>query len=364
MSKPDDWTAAGIYDPTAPDAADRLELLEWIDSHSVSIDEMVAACESGNITSIVGDRALRPGTRITMIDAATATGLSVEIVRDLNRATGMPLLADDEPFYTVDDLPMFNLFAQAAQLFSRDELVHFTRVMGSAMRRVAEAAGEMFLRDVEAPLYEDRAATPLEMATANYEGVQLARVATGVFEPMFRAHLEVSTQTMRRAREGQVGYATLPLTIGFVDLSGFTSQAGTLSPQQLLDLVMTFESASIDLVSAHGGRLVKLIGDEVMFSTVDPAEACDIATGLVARAAEWANGARGGLAYGQVITSGGDLYGETVNMAARIVDIAVAGEVLVNEAITERATTHRFSPAGRRQLKGFAEPTRLWSLDA
>jgi adenylate cyclase len=363
MSNPDDWTAAGIYDPTAPDAANRLELFEWIASHGVSIDQMVAACNAGEITSVVGDLALRPGERITMVDVARATGLALDAVRDLSRAIGMPVLRDDEKFYAVDDLPMFELFAQAAAFFSRDELVHFSRVMGSSMRRVAEAAGEMFLRDVEAPLYEGRAATPLEMAKANYEGVQLARVATGVFEPMFRAHLEVSTQMMRRAREGLVGYATLPLTIGFVDLSGFTSQAGTLSPRQLLDLVMTFESASIELVSAHGGRLVKLIGDEVMFSTVDPAEACDIATGLVARAAEWANGARGGLAHGEVITSGGDLYGETVNMASRIVDIAVAGEVLANEAVTERATAHRFSPAGRRQLKGFAEPTRLWSLD-
>ena len=64
-----------------------------------------------------------------------------------------------------------------------------------------------------------------------------------------------------------------------------------------------------------------------------------------------------------VITSGGDLYGEIVNLASRIVDIAVPGEILVNEAVTERADGLRFDPAGRRQLKGFAEPVRLWSLE-
>jgi class 3 adenylate cyclase len=363
VSTRDEWEAAGIYDPACADARERLELLEWIHAHGVPLPEIVASAEAGQLTSIVGDRSLRPGPRMSMREVATNTGLDVEVVNDLRRATGMPIVGLDDDVYTADDLPMFELFAQAAQLFSRNELVHFTRVMGTAIRRVAEAAGEMFLRDVEAPIYEGRAGTPLEVAKANYEGIQLARAATGVFEPMFRSHLELATQSMRLAREGMQDYGTLPLSIGFVDLSGFTTQAGTLDPKELLDLVMTFESASIDLVSRHGGRLVKLIGDEVMFSTIDPDVACEIAAALVEQAASWANGARGGLAHGRVITSGGDLYGETVNLAARIVDIAVAGEVLVNEAVTERASGHRFSPAGRRQLKGFPEPIRLWSLD-
>ena len=57
------------------------------------------------------------------------------------------------------------------------------------------------------------------------------------------------------------------------------------------------------------------------------------------------------------------MYGETVNLASRITDIAVPGEVLVNEAVVQRADSLAFLPAGRRQLKGFAEPVRLWSLD-
>jgi adenylate cyclase len=363
MTAPDEWVAAGIYDPSAPSAPQRLELLEWLHAQGIELADMIDACERGQLNALAGDRSLRPGPRLTIAEVAAATGLPVEAVSALHRSTGMPPSQADAPFYTEGDLPMFELFAAASGLFSHEELMHFTRVVGNAMRRIAEAASEMFLRDVEAPLYEQRDGTPLEMAKANLAGIQLARTATGIFDPLFLAHLEVSVEIVRRAREGMDDYSTVPLTVGFVDLTGFTSQSGSMSTEELLHMVMTFESASIDLVAQHGGRLVKLIGDEVMFSTVEPAEACAIAHGLVQSSATWASGGRAGLAHGHVITSGGDMYGEVVNLASRIVDEAVPGEVLVNDAVAERADGLRFDPAGRRQLKGFAEPVRLWSLE-
>ena len=121
-------------------------------------------------------------------------------------------------------------------------------------------------------------------------------------------------------------------------------------------------STAIDLVSEHGGRLIKLIGDEVMFSTVAPDTACRIASELIRHAEAWVTSARGGIAHGPVVASGGDVYGETVNLASRIADIAVPGELLVNEAVVAGAPDLAFEPAGRRQLKGFPAPTRLWSL--
>lgn len=357
------WAAAGLYDPDAPRAAERLELLEWFTSQGVSLDEMVAANAIGQLNALLGDRTLRPGRKLTADEVAAAVGMSRDDVAAVYRATGMPPYEEGQRVFSEEDLPMFHLFAQADAFFSRDELIHFVRVLGTSMRRIAEAASEMFLRDVEAPLHAGTHASEVELARANLAGVQLARSATGIFDPMFRLHLEVSTRTTRRARVDVHDYATLPVTIGFVDLNGFTSRSATLTPGELLDLVMAFESAATEAVSEHGGRLIKLIGDEVMFSAVDPGEACAIAASLVRHAAAIASGGRAGLAHGDVITSGGDVYGEVVNLASRIADIAVPGEVLVNEAVTQRATAHAFAPAGRRLLKGFAEPVRLWSLE-
>lgn len=363
MTAQDEWIAAGVYDPDAPDAAQRLELLEWLAEQGIETAAMVEACEQQQLNALAGDRKLRPGRRLTLAELADEVDLPIEMVRAVHRSTGMPPAADDDRIYTEADIGLFRLYALAAQTFSHVELDHFTRVVGNSMRRIAEAAGEMFLRDVEAPIYEKRGGTPLEVAKANLVGIELAHLATGIFDPLFRAHLEMATRMVRRAREGQHDYSTVPLTIGFVDLSGFTSRSGSMSPAALLDLVMAFEAAAVDLVAEHGGRLVKLIGDEVMFSTVEASEACAIASGLVRHASLVAGGGRAGLAHGHVVTSGGDVYGEIVNLAARIVDIAVPGEILVDHAVTTRADGLRFDPAGRRQLKGFAEPVRLWSLE-
>ena len=198
------------------------------------------------------------------------------------------------------------------------------------------------------------------MAKANLAGIELAHMATGLFDPLFRAHLEMSTRTVRRARAARTTTAPCRSPSASSTSAASPSRSASMAPDELLDLVMAFEAASIDLVAEHGGRLVKLIGDEVMFSTVEPAEACAIATGLVAtgRPARRRRPRRPRPRAGHHV-SGGDLYGEIVNLAARIVDIAVPGEILVNEAVTARADGLQFEPAGRRQLKGFAEPVQV-----
>lgn len=354
------WIAAGLYDPAEPAADERLDLLEWIAEHGVTVEQMQRACAEGQLNALVGDLSLRPGRRCTVAEAAEAAGLDIQQVLQVRRASGFPDPLPDEAVYTDADVAMFGTFRLANEFFSSAELVHFVRVVGGSLRRIAEAAGEMFLRDVEAGMQEK--GTEVERAKANLAAIQLVEGATAIFDPLFRAHLELSTQSTRRARAGLDDYSTVPLTVGFVDLNGFTARSGALPADELLELVVTFEATAVDLVSEHGGRLVKLIGDEVMFSTVAPDAACSIARELIERAGEWGSGARGGIAHGLVITSGGDIYGEIVNLASRIADIAVPGELLVNETVADLAPHLAFEPAGRRQLKGFAGSVRLWSL--
>jgi class 3 adenylate cyclase len=73
---------------------------------------------------------------------------------------------------------------------------------------------------------------------------------------------------------------------------------------------------------------------------------------------------RGGLAFGEVIMHHGDYYGPVVNLASRLTDNAVPGEVLVDSAARAASveTDICFEPAGRRQLKGFDEPVPVFAL--
>ncbi len=355
------WIERQLLDPRAQSAAERRQLLAWMTEQGISLDEMTNAHAQGQLTALAGDLALRPGVRMTPSQLALQLRVDLELIHDVRRASGFPPLRDDEPGLTDDDVRMFELFELASGFFDRDEVLRLATVMGSSIRRIADAAGEMFLRDVEGPMKADSPVGEIEMAKANLAAIGLARAATGVFAPMFLSHLEVSTQRARAARQDSEDYDTVPLAIGFVDLTGFTQRSSTLTPRELHDLVVDFEMRATGIVGDHDGRVVKLIGDEVMFSAVDAAAACTIALALIASAPNGTQ-ARGGLAFGDVVASGGDVFGPVVNLASRIADIAIPSEVLVNDTMVERVPTASFEPAGRRSLKGFSDPVRVWAL--
>jgi class 3 adenylate cyclase len=357
-----EWREAGLYDPGAGNADERLALLHWLDELGVATERMTAAHAEGNLGSLAGDSLLRANPQWSLRDLAGQLGAEVDFLDELRRAGGFAPVDRDAPLFTDRDLVQFRSFLEARAFFSHEELLHVTRVIGSSLRRIADAASEMFFFDIEAPI-RTGAGGELALAKKNLEAMQLTQAAIAVFEPMFLAQLQESLVASRAARRNSSDLGTLPLAVGFVDLSGYTSMAEQIAPDELLRAVLDFESAAYDLVADCGGRVVKLIGDEVMFTTVSAESACDIALGLVGTigANETAR-PRGGVAFGNVIAHGGDIYGVTVNRASRMADIAVPDEILVDAEVVSRAGSQRFEPAGRRQLKGFRDPTPLWSL--
>ena len=241
MGHPDEqrWIEAGLLDPASPSADQRRELLAWMAARGVPLEGMVAAACEGQLTSLAGDGALRPGPMLTPRQLAERVGSDVERIRSIRRAAGFPALGDDEAGLTADDVLMFEAFETAAAFFTPEEVVRLVTVMGSSMRRIADAAGEMFLRDVEGPMKASAPTRELDLAQANLAAIELARAATVVFAPMFLSHIEVSTARTRAARRDSEDYETVPLSIGFVDLSGFTER----STERLVANRSKFDSA-------------------------------------------------------------------------------------------------------------------------
>jgi adenylate cyclase len=122
------------------------------------------------------------------------------------------------------------------------------------------------------------------------------------------------------------------VTVGFADLVGFTALAQQLDDHQLAYVVDRFEATAYDLIGEAGGRVVKMIGDEVMFEIDDPTAGVELALSLAEayHDDESVSDVRVGLASGPVLRREGDLYGPTVNLAHRIVGIAYAGAVVVS----------------------------------
>lgn len=157
---------------------------------------------------------------------------------------------------------------------------------------------------------------------------------------VWRRHL-VSAGSRRLASAEPAGADSTPLTVAFVDIVGYTSRSRTLGEDELVEWIERFEDETTALVVAQGGRIIKNIGDEVLFVADDVRAALDAALELCRRGSDPDDPfpeVRAGIAHGQAVRRLGDVYGETVNIAARLTSVARPGSVLVDRGAYEALT--------------------------
>jgi adenylate cyclase len=354
--------AAGLYDPAAPNAADRLALLEWLGSLGATIPQMVDAQRQGSLHTLAGEMALDAGRHLRLGEVAARAGVSAERIEQIRLSVGLPPVDPDEPRFSDEDAESFASFDEPVRFFGEQAVRRFMRVIGSSFSRIAEAAVSLFEVNIETP-FREASASELQLAQANLQAITMLRGTHRQLESVLMGHLETAIRRLRlaHAEQGMRAFA-----IGFVDLVGFTPLSSQLSPRALAELVARFEDTAHDVVTARDGRVVKLIGDEVMFAAVDPGAACDIALTLVERlCCDSQATPRGALAYGEVLLRGGDYYGPIVNLAARLAELAVPNELLVTPEVAAHARLPglRFDPAGKRLPKGFDAPVALLTLE-
>lgn len=164
---------------------------------------------------------------------------------------------------------------------------------------------------------------------------------------------------------------TPAIVVGFADIVGYTRQSRSLTPEALGRLVEDFEAAALRIIAEHGGRIVKTIGDEVMFVTDAPANGAEIALQLLElrQADESFPELRVGLAYGQVLHRAGDVFGPTVNVAARLTSVGKPNKALVDRALAEALaenTDYWVRRARPQSVKGYRrlQPFKLRRFDS
>jgi adenylate cyclase len=148
------------------------------------------------------------------------------------------------------------------------------------------------------------------------------------------------------------------MAVGFADLVGYTSLTRQVDEDVLVQVISNFESVASDVIAEEGGRVVKTVGDEVMFVADDAAVSAQIALRLVeaVEAVEELPGLRVGVACGTVLARLGDLYGEPVNIAARLTSIARPDSVLVDRemaAALDGDDRFRLSRVPPRPVRGY-----------
>jgi adenylate cyclase len=172
-------------------------------------------------------------------------------------------------------------------------------------------------------------------------------------EVLLRQHLIAARRTIL-GDAADPGYETQRMCVGFVDLVGSTALAQRLSTRDFGELLTGFENLAADTITAAGGRVVKLIGDEVLYTAADESAACDIALDLTTQLTAHPRlpPVRAGVASGDVLLRDGDVFGPVVNLAARAVKLAEPGELVAPPAVAKAAGL-RAESLGPQPLKGF-----------
>jgi len=294
---------------------------------------------------------------LTSEDVADATGVSVEQTRRLWRALGFPDAGEEVAFTDADMLALSTLLGAVEKgAIDFDTAVRLTRALGQTMARLADWEVATLAGRVE-QLEAGDEATGSRIGSA----LRLAEEVGVPFEHLllyaWRRHLAAAVARIEALGANDDDLRTTEVTVGFADLVRFTALSNELDDDRIGDLVEIFESRCADVVASRRGRVIKTLGDSVLFVSEDPSRAMEIALGIVdviGRDGRLPD-VRIGLATGSVIMQLGDVFGPPVNLAARLTGVARRNRVITDRRTAELLPPARFEsrPLPARPLRGF-----------
>jgi adenylate cyclase len=322
-------------------------------------------------------------------ELARLTGVPLEDAERLWAELGFAPVAPDQRHFTEADAEVLRNVAEFRQwgVVGFDDIAAMTRVLGQALARAAGAEARLIMTGVARPgrrhrgrAGHGRAGTPeaaeaaephgddegAPSATASLEHDDALETAVTVgaevserfLSYVWRRHLAAALRRALDPRPTEV--------VGFADLVGYTRLSARLEPAELPALLGRFQQLATTQAGAQGGRVVKLIGDAVMFLAPDPRSAALAALGLrdAMRTDPEAPKVRIGLATGPLVHLEGDVYGDTVNRASRIAELARPDTVLADDdtaAALADAEEVALRPIRPHRLKGIGL-TRCWAV--
>jgi adenylate cyclase len=290
------------------------------------ISEWLGTLDESAVTQVLEVYLPTEPEDFSLADVAASTGIEIGQLRLFWQAFGFPHLPDDSMQLTAQDVELMSTFTAFFVDQAREQGVglQMARVLGSNLDRIASAQVDSLVARV---LLNGAA---VDVAAERSQA--FSELMPRLLELVWRRHL--ANATRRRLLRPTVG-DTATLCVGFADMVGFTATAQKLNQLELARVVGFFEAEAYEVVTSGGGRVVKTIGDEVMFVAEDVGSGAAIAVDLAQRFRDdpMLPPVHVGLAAGPVIQRRGDVYGPTVNLAARIVSVALPGSVLVSEEV-------------------------------
>ncbi len=276
-------------------------------------------------TRLLGDRPTLTGQQL-----ADEVGISIDVARLRWRSLGFTAVEDDEVAFTRADLEALRLTQRMHEIgmISAEDEAALIRTLGRSFARLAEWQVAMLGETIDpTTLGADELGAVIDEIIPLIDNVQAY---------VWRRHIlgAASRALLSPPAEDVDGACT---AIGFADIVGYTRQTRSLSSEELARLVESFEARALAIVTAHHGRIIKTIGDEILFAADSAADAAHIALELVEGHLDDQDfpQLRVGVAWGQVLNRLGDVFGPTVNLASRLTTVARPGRVLLDKEMAE-----------------------------
>ncbi len=300
------------------------------------------------------------------------TGVPLELLGSFLEAIGFARLAPEE-LIREDELELVPLLQLGLSSGFLDQVwsTRLGRGYAEGMRLIARVEKEVWQARFMAPLLTSGAdpQAAIERPAQRGADINFTPLVDRALLAAYRrqeelAWIEQLVEDIEAALEetGVLGRPERVPAMCFLDLVGYTRLTEEHGDQAAADLAGRLAVLVDRSARGHGGLPVKWLGDGVMFHFRDPAGAVLAALQMVEEFPQAGlPPAHVGVAAGPVVVQGGDYFGRTVNLAARIAAHASANRVLVSEPVVQRAPPQgaTFVELGQVQLKGIAHPVRL-----
>ncbi|MEU6712062.1 adenylate/guanylate cyclase domain-containing protein [Nonomuraea sp. NPDC046802] len=302
---------------------------------------------------LLAEAFLREPRRYTSHQVADMAGVPVYRARRLWRALGFANVADDAVEFTESDVEALKTMLRMISTGAYDEehMLLIARSIGRASTRLAESQAEVGAESL------DQAGVPLA------ERPRAWRRRAEMVVPDLARLLVYAWQRQLAAAAGRIAgqdMSAVRLAVGFADLVAFTRLSRQITSTELARLIDRFEGHSADIVTSTGGRVVKTLGDSVLFVADKSHVAAEIAVRLVethARVKDMPE-LRVGLASGPVMWRMGDVFGTTVNLASRLTALSLPGTILADPQLAEELEgdrAFRLREVNRLSVRGLGE---------
>jgi adenylate cyclase len=338
-----------------PGDVHRVRVMQAFEDAGIPLDALRAGQEAGMLSFLYYDRlhaAVPPLSRRTLAQVVAALGDAAPYVEPLFAAFGIARPEPTARLSIEDEAIVTRLAPAVANAPQPDLALRALRLFAEALRRASEAALSTYQEAVRrtGPAANGISGDAYQAMFGSWTTIagtapDLARWLTSRHLSRAIDDFSVTSTEEILARAGYIARRTdAPPAVAFVDLSGFTKLVQEIGDEPAAGLALQLADLATELVPRHDGRVVKLLGDGVLARFPDAASATDATLELLdALPAAGLPTGHAGVNAGPLIARDGDVFGRTVNSAARIADVAPDGRLYATLEVASSLPPERFA---------------------